>query len=238
MSKERGAVPLLRNIDLAVRENQITALIGESGAGKTILARAVAALLPENIRIVNWSVFYRARAVDADWLRRARGREIFYAPQNAAGSFNPVIKIKKQIKEVSKIPPEQLVEILKFLNVDDPARLLNAYPFELSEGENQRALLALALSMKPEILILDEPTSALDSASQADFIKLINKAQLEFHLSILLITHNLDMVRNIADHIYIIFNGEIVDQGNPSLLFQNPNHPYTREIVDYLQELN
>lgn len=218
-SRKSNPVPLLNNVNIGIRENKITALIGESGAGKTIFARTISALLPENIYITKGNFFYKDKEVDFKWLKRARAEEIFYSPQNAAASLNPVIKIKKQISEVSKISRDSLIEILRFLNIDDPINLLNSYPFELSEGENQRALLALAIALKPSLLVLDEPTSALDIDSQQDFINLIKKLQLKYSLSVLLITHNLSIVRNIADYVYIILAGEIIEEGLPENIF-------------------
>lgn len=227
---EKQPLTLLNNIHLDIKENQITTLIGESGAGKTILAKTISALLPGNVYIAEGNFFYRGEEVSLEWLKQARAGIIFYSPQNAAASFNPVIKIKKQIAETTKISQQALIDMLKFLDIAEPIKLLNSYPFELSEGENQRALLALAIAIKPGILVLDEPTSALDSAAQQDFMKLIEKIRREYLLSILLITHNLAIVENIADYIYIILNGEIVEEGTPEIIFKNPVHPYTKEI--------
>lgn len=230
------SLPLLKNVDIAVGENRVTALIGESGAGKTLLAKAMAALLPAGMRVTGGRFFYKGEEVDQDWLKRARGTYIFYAPQNAAASFNPVVRIKKQIMETAQIPKEELLDILAFLNLDDPARVLNAYPCQLSEGENQRALLALALSLRAEIVILDEPTSALDTDSQHDFMKLIEQTRARFKVAFLLVSHNLALVRHSADRIYILLNGRIVDQGVSEILFKNPSHRYTKEIVAFIDE--
>jgi ABC-type dipeptide/oligopeptide/nickel transport system ATPase component len=230
---------LLKNINIHIRENKITALIGESGAGKTIFSRTISALLPENVFITAGNFYYKGNEVDYNRLKKIRGKEIFYAPQNAAASLNPVLKIKKQIAEVSKISRRSLVGILKFMNIEEPAKLLNSYPFELSEGENQRALLTMALAVKPSLLVLDEPTSALDIDSRREFIKLVKNIRSEYSLSILLITHNLSIVAHIADYIYIMLSGEIVEKGKPGIIFQKPSHPYTREIVNLLsRDLN
>ncbi len=230
MPGEKQPITLLNNVHLDIKESQITALIGESGAGKTILAKTIAALLPGNVYIAGGNFFYRGHEVNPDWLKQARAREIFYSPQNAAASFNPVIKIKKQIAETAKIPEQSLIDILEFLDIAEPVKLLNSYPFELSEGENQRALLALAITIKPDILLLDEPTSALDSSAQQDFMKIIEKIRREYSPGILLITHNLAIVEDIADYIYIILTGEIIEEGKPGTIFKNPVHPYTKEI--------
>ncbi|MCK4761322.1 MAG: ABC transporter ATP-binding protein [Candidatus Aminicenantes bacterium] len=265
------AVPILKEINLDIAKDKITALIGESGAGKSMLAKTISALLPENIQVTSGRFFYEGREVDSRWLKKVRGREIFYAPQNAAASFNPVLKLgsaipstislkrkaiiksfcggaggsffKKRpllaegIKSIKRLrrasPPayREAIEILKVLGIEDPLKLLNSYPFELSEGENQRALLTLAILQNPRLLILDEPASALDAAARRDFMKLINNVRGRRSLSILLITHDLAIVRHIADYIYIILNGEIVEAGETVPVFQRPSHPYTREIT-------
>lgn len=234
--KSKNPVLLLNNVNVGIREKKITVLIGESGAGKTIFARAISALLPGNVCITKGKFLYKDKEVDQHWLKKVRGREIFYSPQNAAASFNPVIKIEKQITEAAQIPKNSLLEILKFLNIEETKKLLNAYPFELSEGENQRALLTMAIALKPSLLILDEPTSALDTDSQHDFMKLIKQIQINYSLNILLITHNLSLIRNAADYIYIILKGEIVAQGEPGNIFRHPSHPYTKEIARYLMK--
>ncbi|MCK5057751.1 MAG: ABC transporter ATP-binding protein [Candidatus Aminicenantes bacterium] len=231
---KKNPLRLLKQVNLTVKKNKITALIGESGAGKTMFARAVSALLPEKVYITSGNFFYEGKEVDFNWLKKFRAKEIFYSPQNAAASLNPVIRIKKQINEVSKISGPSLIETLKFLNIAEPLKLLNAYPFELSEGENQRALLAMAIAIKPRLLILDEPASSLDGDSRLDFMELIKNLPQRYAVSILLITHNLSIVRHIADNIYVILQGEIVESGEPAAIFRNPSHAYTKEIVELL----
>ncbi|MFC2155959.1 ATP-binding cassette domain-containing protein [Acidobacteriota bacterium] len=225
--------PLLKQVSVTVKKNKITALIGESGAGKTIFARSISALLPDKVHITSGNFFYEGAELDFNRLKRFRGREIFYSPQNAAASLNPVIRIKKQIGEISNISFPSLVEILTFLNIEEPLKLLNAYPFELNEGENQRTLLAMAIAVKPRLLILDEPTSALDSDSRKDFMELIQNLQRKYAVAILLITHDLSILKHIADYIYIILQREIVESGETAALFRKPRHAYTKEIVAY-----
>jgi len=228
--------PLLKDVTIEIKKNKITSLIGESGSGKTIFSKAVSALLPETIFIKKGDIFYTGEPIDYNRLKRLRGRHIFYAPQNAAASLNPVIKIKNQINEVSKMKHNRLIEILENLDFHDPELILNSYPFELSGGENQRCLLAMAVAPQPELLILDEPTAALDHYLQEGFMELIKKIQHQYNLTILLITHNLSIVRSTSDYIYIILKGEIVEEGNPGDLFSSPSHIYTKEIVNYFNE--
>jgi ABC-type dipeptide/oligopeptide/nickel transport system ATPase component len=225
--------PLLKDVTIEITQNKITCLIGESGSGKTIFSKTISALLPDTIFIKKGDIFYKGGPIDYNRLKRLRGRHIFYTPQNAAASLNPVIMIKNQINEVSKMKHTQLIEILKNLEFHDSERILNAYPFELSGGENQRCLLAMAVALQPELLILDEPTAALDHHLQEGFMDLIKKIQQQYNLTILLITHNLSIVRNTSDYIYVILKGEIVEEGTPGDLFSSPSHIYTKEIVNY-----
>jgi len=231
------AMGLLADIDLVLEENRITALIGESGAGKTILCKALSGLLPASVRVTAGRLLWQGEEVTAEKWPGLRGKTIFYAPQNAAASFNPVMKIGEQIAETARVPEGRVKEMMAFLNLADPDRVLAAYPFELSEGENQRALLCLALSMNPQILLLDEPTSSLDMEVQEEFIVLIKKLQSEFRLTILLVSHNLGLVAGIADYIYLIQFGRLVEHGTFARLLENPAHPYTREILSLIRPL-
>jgi ABC-type dipeptide/oligopeptide/nickel transport system ATPase component len=231
---KKNPSPLLKQVNVTVKKNKITALIGESGAGKTIFARAISALLPEKVYIGSGNIFYEGKEVDCNRLKKFRGKEIFYSPQNAAASLNPVIRIKKQIAEVTDVPIPYLSKILTFLNIAEPLKLLNAYPFELSEGENQRALLTMAIAMNPRLLVLDEPASALDSDSRHGFMELIQNLQRRYGIAVLLITHDLSIVRHVAHYIYVLLRGEIVESGEPAVLLRKPRHPYTKEIVKLL----
>ena len=233
-SKAAPAVPLLENVTLEIEKNKITGLIGESGAGKTIFSRTISALLPTNVFVTKGTIFYNGRPIDYEGLKEKRGTCIFYTPQNAAASLNPVIKIKRQIDESSRIEPARLLEILKDLDVDEPERLLQAYPFQLSGGENQRCLLAIAVALQPELLILDEPFASLDYQVQRGFMALIKKIQRQYNLTILLISHNLSIIGDISDTIYVILKGKIMKKGTPGDLFSSPGHAYTKEIVNYL----
>ncbi|MCX6582965.1 MAG: ATP-binding cassette domain-containing protein [Candidatus Aminicenantes bacterium] len=226
------SIPLLQNVTIDIRKNKVTCLIGESGSGKTIFSKTIAALLPENVFIEQGDILYQGQSIDYSMLKKSRGRRIFYTPQNAAASLNPALKINRQVNESSKLDQAQLLDLLSDLDFRDPERILNSYPFQLSGGENQRCLLAMAVALQPELLILDEPTSALDHHLQEGFMGLIKKVQQRFGLTILLITHNLSLVRNAADYIYIILNGEILEDGIPGDLLTCPRHAYTREIVN------
>jgi len=232
-----GSSPLLRGIDLQVPAGRVTVLLGESGAGKTLLARALSGLLPQGLRVARGRVFFRGRdmASPAAWAN-VRGREIFYAPQNAAASFNPVLTIGRQIRESSRLDEGELAELLARLQFAEPARIMRSYPFALSGGENQRCLLALALACGAEVLILDEPTSEIDAVSHDEFVTVLLEHQRRRGLTVLLVSHHLGFIGRVADKLCIMSAGEMVAAGAPPDVLALPRHPYAREIAAYMKE--
>ena len=229
-------LPLLRGIDLHVPAGRVTVLLGASGAGKTLLARALSGLLPPEVRVGRGRVLLRNRemACPADWAG-IRGRAVFYAPQNAAASFNPVLTIGRQIRECSRIGSGELEGLLARLQFADPGRVLRSYPFALSGGENQRCLLALALACGAGTLILDEPTSEIDAAAHDEFVSGLLDHQRRRGLTVLLISHHLAFVGRIADRLGILCDGKMVAAGEPLGVLASPVHPYAREIAAYMQ---
>ncbi len=226
---------VLRAVDFKIRTGRVTVLLGESGAGKTMLARAFCGLLPEGFHACRGRITYRGKPLTApaSW-KELRGRKIFYSPQNAAASLNPVLTIGRQITETARINQAQLRDVLAALRFADPQHILDAYPFMLSGGENQRCLMAMALAGGSELLILDEPTAELDPGTQEDFIELLQACQRRLGLTVLLISHQLDLIRDIATDLYVLCAGAIVDSGTFADVMAAPVHPYTREIRSYL----
>ena len=237
------AQPLLCGVDMEVPAGRITVLLGESGAGKTLLARAVVGLLPTGLRISRGHVLFNGAEMNERAWDAVRGREIFYAPQNAAASFNPVLTIGRQIYECRSSAArrfhgqndDDLDDLLVRLQFSDPARVLSAYPHELSGGENQRCLLALALASDASMLILDEPTSEIDAVAHDEFVSVLLEQQRRRSLTILMLSHHLGFVVKIADALCILSGGKIVAAGPPASVFDSHGHPYVREIADYLR---
>lgn len=226
---------VLRGINLEIPADQVTVLLGESGAGKTILARALTGLLPAGFFASRGRILFDRHVISGpgSW-NRVRGRKIFYAPQNAAASLNPVLTIGRQIRETSRIPENELDVLLRQLQFADPERILRSYPFSLSGGENQRCLLAMALAARARLLILDEPTAELDVAAQEEFIKVLQAQQRAYSLTVLLISHHLGFIKAIAQNLLVMFRGELVDAGVPETVLHSPVHAYTRDIAAYL----
>lgn len=223
---------LLRDVTFAVNSSQVTALIGESGAGKTILAKTISGLLDPGGFSISGHIRLKGNLIsEKTRLEELRGRTILYAPQNAAASLDPVMKIGKQLSEAAVISGVEICKILHRLGLDDADRIMRSYPFELSGGENERCLIAMALALKPELLILDEPTAELDGHVQVEMMGLLDDFQKDLDLTLLIITHNLFLVRKMADRIYIIRDGSIVEYGDRDTILHAPVHPYTREIV-------
>ena len=223
---------ILQNITVKISKNSFTTLIGESGSGKTMLSRTLSGLLPKNVQIESGWVFYNGVPVCCDRMKSLRGKSILYLPQNSSAALNPVLKIKNQLNVGKKIKKSQLPEIFFQYGFTNPTRILNSYPFELSEGESQRCLLVIASLIQPELLILDEPVSSLDENLKNIIMQLISEIKSEKRLSILFLTHDLKLAYQYSDQIYVIKKGEIVESGNQCDIFARPQHPYTKKIIN------
>jgi ABC-type glutathione transport system ATPase component len=198
--------PIIGPISLELEEGTITALLGNSGSGKTLFARSIIGLLPRGLYISEGKIFYRGKPIRAREFAKLRGQEIFYLPQDASASLNPVQKIYMQISEAleEKISRSKLIEMLETLNIKRPELVLESFPFQLSGGENQRCILAMALLRKPGLLILDEPTSAIDLGARDKFVELLLKIKNAHNLTILIISHDLDIIEKIASRKYTL----------------------------------
>ncbi len=254
---KEGTVCAVNGLDLAIPANRTVGLVGESGCGKSITARAILNILPPRGRITAGSLSLQPReeggpALDLSALpsdsvamRRIRGRDISMIFQEPMTSLSPVHTIGDQIGEVYRLHRSAgrrnarrlSAEMLKLVGVPMPDRRLDSYPHELSGGLRQRCMIAMALACRPRLLIADEPTTALDVTIQAQIIALIERLQAELNMAVLIITHNLGVVAEIADEVAVMYLGRIVEHGPTREVFSQPTHPYTRGLLDSLPKL-
>ncbi len=239
--------PLTTGLNLEVRENQIVALVGSSGSGKTTTGLAVLRLLPPNISVHAGEILYRGKNVEAmtySRIRQIRGKEIGMVFQEPLSAFNPVFTVGTQIEETihshlslrRRQRRERVWDLLRMVGIDEPKRIAKAYPHQLSGGLRQRAMIAQAICAEPALLIADEPTSNLDVTLQARIIALFERLRSELRMSVLLITHDLGVVRRMADYAAVMYNGKVVDFGPTRSVLEEPGHSFTRKLVQILDD--
>ena len=241
---EEETVDAVAGITYKLMEGQTVALVGESGSGKSVSALSILQLLPypQAHHPQGSSIKYRGKEIigaDDATMRDIRGNKISIIFQEPMTSLNPLHTIEKQINEVlfvhkgmSKIEArKRTLELLKLVGIKDPAGRLKSYPHELSGGQRQRVMIAMALANEPDLLIADEPTTALDVTIQAQILELLKELQEKLGMSILLITHDLGIVRKMADRVCVMKEGQIVEQGPTEKIFSQPEHPYTQKLL-------
>ena len=239
-----GYTEVLHGISLSIAPGERVALVGESGSGKSVTARIVLGLLQSlaSARVAG-TVGFEGRDLErlpARERRRLRGTRMTMIFQDPTSSLNPVYRIEGQFHEVLKradpaVPRaaarERAARILSEVSIDDPERVLDSYPFQLSGGMNQRVMIAMALVNEPSLLIADEPGTALDVTVQAQTLKLMRALVENHRTAVLFISHNLGVVREFADRVYVIYRGRIVEEGPAGAIFGAPGHAYTRALM-------
>ncbi|TQV83248.1 ABC transporter ATP-binding protein [Denitrobaculum tricleocarpae] len=239
-----GATAAVRGTSFEIEKGKTLALVGESGSGKSVTALSILQLLPYPLaqHPAGSSVKFNGEELigaDKRALRRVRGNEISMIFQEPMTSLNPLHSVEKQINEtlflhkgMSKTAARnRTLELLELVGIRDAEQRLTAYPHELSGGQRQRVMIAMALANEPDLLIADEPTTALDVTIQAQILKLLKELQQKLGMAMLLITHDLGIVRKMADHICVMTEGEIVEAGPPDAIFENPQHAYTQKLL-------
>ena len=231
------------HVSFHVNKGETLALVGESGSGKSVSALSILKLLqyPAASHPSGQILFKGQDLLDANEadLRQVRGRNVTMIFQEPMTSLNPLHNIEKQIGEILEIHQgikgqparRQIVELLEKVGIRDAASRLQTYPHQLSGGQRQRVMIAMALANKPDLLIADEPTTALDVTVQAQILKLLKDLQKEFGMALLLITHDLGIVRNMADHVCVMQKGKIVEAGAAKAVFSDPQHEYTKMLL-------
>ncbi|NVZ22016.1 ABC transporter ATP-binding protein [Pseudomonas costantinii] len=234
---------VVRNLSLDVRPGECLALVGESGSGKSVTAHSILQLLPEAGTQTTGSIRYRSQELvgaSTSTLQKLRGNRIAMIFQEPMTSLNPLHSIEKQIGETlllhkglgGKAAQARILELLELVGIQKPQERLKAYPHQLSGGQRQRVMIAMALACEPELLIADEPTTALDVTVQRKILLLLKSLQQRLGMSLLLISHDLNLVRSIAQRVCVMRAGEIVEQADCQSLFSAPQHPYSRLLLD------
>lgn len=245
---ETGTVEAVKGISFSLMAGETLAIVGESGSGKSVTGLALTRLLPEPPAI------YRSgqillhgndilKMAPRD-LRSIRGAKIAYIFQEPSTSLNPVFTIRSQIAEALHLHRPEVkdidAEVIKYLDlvgIVDPQKRLHDYPHQLSGGMQQRVMIAMALSCQPELLVADEPTTALDVTIQAQIMDQLRELKKRVRMAIILITHNFGIIGGIADHVAVMFRGKIVEYGTTREVLSNPQHPYTRALIDCIPQL-
>src|SRR5262245_53015268 len=241
------AARALDGISLTLDSGKGLCLVGESGSGKTVTALSLARLLPSPpARYIAGQILLDGRDVlkmSARELRQIRGGLVSYVFQEPGASLNPVFRVGSQIKEALKLHrPEvatdaEVIRLLKLVGIPAPESRLRNYPHEMSGGMQQRVMIAMALASHPKLLVADEPTTALDVTIQAQIIELLQDLRQRFGMSILLITHNLGIVGDLADDVAVMYAGQIVETGSVRDVLHQPLHPYTKALIQSVPEL-
>jgi oligopeptide/dipeptide ABC transporter ATP-binding protein len=256
-------IPALNNVSLAIHRGETLGLIGESGSGKSLTALSVPRLLPENARITGGSIRLMGEELlhkKEHELNKLRSRSVAFVFQNPTTYLNPVLTIGQQIAETFEVSPELLgpaeqiarmsrrekrrlawnrsIDYLRLVKIPDPERIVRQYPFELSGGMQQRTVIAMALVRQPHLVIADEITTALDVTVQAQILSLLADLRRSINMTLLLITHDMGIVAQLADSVAVMYSGSIVECADVRSLFKSPKHPYTKALLEAVPTLH
>jgi len=238
---EGGELRALRDVSLDVPQGKIVGIVGESGCGKSTLISAIIGLLAPNALLASGAIRFRGDnllGIGGDKMRALRGNEIAMVFQDPMTSLNPVLTIGRQMRDIQYRLPDSKAEknarsirMLQRVGIPDPASRLHDHPHQLSGGMKQRVAIAMALMMKPSLLIADEPTTALDATLEVQIIHQLKKLQEDIGCSILFISHHLGVIAELCDRVVVMYAGEVVESGTVREIFHAPQHPYTRMLL-------
>jgi len=244
------SINLVENLDLKIRKGQIVGLVGESGCGKSITALSISQLNESPpLKYKSGSISYHDNDLlkfSKKQLNNLRGKNIGMIFQEPMTSLNPSYTIGMQLNEVLLIHEKNLnknekynkcIEALENVGITEPEKRYNQYPHELSGGIRQRVMIAMAMICNPELLIADEPTTALDVTIQAQILKLITSLQKKNNMSVLLITHDLAVVSEVCEYVYVMYAGKIIEHGTANQIFSKPKHPYTNGLLNSIPQV-
>lgn len=244
-----GLVKAVNDVSFYIREGELLGLVGESGCGKSITALSIMRLIAPPGRIVGGSIKFKGEELinaGDKRMREIRGNDIAMIFQDPMTSLNPVYTVGEQIAEALRLHRnlnkkqawEAAIEAMNEVAIPDPTRRVNDYPHQLSGGMRQRVMIAMALACDPELLIADEPTTALDVTIQAQILELLDELRKTRKLAVLLITHDLGVVAEVADRVAVMYTGKIVEESGVDEIFEEPKHPYTRGLLKSVPKLN
>lgn len=249
LQKKKKVVHIVDDISFSVKKGKTLCIVGESGCGKSLTSLAIMGLLPKGIKITQGEVNFKEKELSKYGIKemsKIRGNDISMIFQEPMTSLNPVHTVGKQIGESAILhmnlnkqeARQKAIDILRLVGIPSPESRVDAYPHELSGGMRQRVMIAIALICDPELIIADEPTTALDVTIQAQILELMNSLKAELGMSIVLITHDLSVVSEMADDVVVMYAGKIVEYGNSRELFNQPLHPYTEGLLNCIPTID
>lgn len=241
--------PAVDNVSLNVRKNEILAIVGESGCGKSTLATSIVGLHNPNNTKSEGEIIYNGQNLvgfDEEQFNQVRGKEIGFIFQDPLSALNPLMRIQAQIEEgliyhsnlTKNERAQRVIELLEQVGIQNATRVARLFPHQLSGGMRQRVMIAIALANKPNLVIADEPTTALDVTIQAQILDLLKELQDETKSGIILITHDLGVVAEVADRVAVMYAGQVIEEAPVEELFNNPKHPYTRSLLKSMPQIN
>lgn len=245
-----GEVQAVRDVSFSLEAGEIISIVGESGSGKSVMTQSLVKLLPSPpARIKGGQVNYKGTDLTKltfKQLRRIKGEEISYIFQDPMTSLNPTLKVGKQVMEgiltherVSrKEAYERAISLLREAGIPNPEKRMEQYPHELSGGMRQRIMIAIAIAMKPRLLVADEPTTALDVTIQAQILETLQELNKKLGMAIIMITHNMGIVAKMAQRVMVMYGGKIVESGDVRTIFHRPGHPYTHSLLASVPRLD
>lgn len=241
-------VHAVKGLSLAVRPGEVVALVGESGSGKSVTSTAAMGLLPENAQVTGVAKIGNVNVVglEAGKMRKMRATDIAMVFQEPMTALNPVLTIERQLTEAlelhdvayGKEATDRAIELLTMVGIPDPAKRIRQYPHQFSGGQRQRIVIAMAISCEPKVIIADEPTTALDVTVQAEILDLLRELKDRLNTGILLITHNMGVVADMADHVAVMFQGNLVETGDVKQVLLHPQHEYTQRLLSSVPRLS
>ncbi|WP_211326482.1 ABC transporter ATP-binding protein [Paenibacillus flagellatus] len=239
---DKGTFPAIAGVHFTINKGEIVCIVGESGSGKTVASLSAMQLLPPAGQIASGEIWFEGRdltKLSKKQLSQIRGKSMSMIFQDPMMALDPVFTCGSQIVEAIRLHEsvsrsaayKRAVELLDHVGIAHPSRVMEAYPHELSGGMCQRIMIAMALSCSPKLLIADEPTTALDVTVQAQILELLKRIRSETGMSIMLITHDLGVVAEMADRVAVMYAGKVMEEGDVRSIFRNPRHPYTQGLI-------